>query len=185
MSTYAETKKIIIDSLEDLNKYYILINYSYNSDEKLVCFKEEFREKYINFYKVINEIDKKIDDNHYEDIGKEIKKIFNIDYYKSKMNFLDSYEFEYEDASEIGKIDKEYSAKTSTYLVKNNFSYHNKCEFGINTRSHINANNRSPINARPNNDLEEKTVFSALSTYFIENYLDKKNKKILTLKDMQ
>ena len=36
MSTYIEIKKRILDSLEDLNKYYILINYSYNSDEKLV-----------------------------------------------------------------------------------------------------------------------------------------------------
>ena len=185
MSTYVEIKKRILDSLEELIKCYILINYAYNTEEKLIHFKEDFRKKYINFYKTINDIDKEIDENHYEEIGKEIKKIFNIDYYKSKMDFLDSYNFEYEDASPLGEIDKEYRVKASTILTKNNFYQNNDYEFGKNTNAHINIKNSNPINPKPSNDMEEKIVFLKISMYFMNNYLDSRNKKILTLKDMQ
>ncbi len=174
------TEELIENSVEDIAKCYMLLKYAYNTEEENKKYKKEFEKRYNNFYLIINNLEKDIDNNHYSDIGEEIKKMFNLDFYKSNMSFLDCdsiNEIKEKDES----VDIDYEKKASMIIVKLNFYHGNNYEFGNNTRLHVDINNYGLIDLKPFSEEESFNIFSSLTDYYLVNI---KNKKIKVLKDM-
>lgn len=168
--TFEDLRDKIFDSLSEVTKCYLLINYAYNTEEEIKLYRDEFKKRYINFYIFILKLEQQIDYNHLSGISDEIKKLLNINFYINKMEFLEDLHVS-KDVSEIDtKIDSDYNLKTSSKTVKSNFYHNNNHEFGSTTKKHVNLEEFGPINPKAHFDDENTFVFSALTKYFINSY---------------
>lgn len=186
MSTFIETEHKISGLVENITKCYLLLNYAYNTEDEIQLYKEEFKNRYICFYKELVALEEEIDYKHFKEIGSELKKIFKIDFYKSKMSFLDSVDLGQDPIEIDNTVDSDFDAKCSTITVRLNFYHNNRYEFGDKTRLHANIERYSVINPSTSSEEEDIFIFNALSDYFMNNYLittDKNNKKLI-LEDM-
>ena len=183
MGTFENTEKEIISLMEDIARCYLLLNYSYNDNDENKLYSEEFKKRYINFYKYIVSLEEDIDYNHYKEIATELKKVFNINIYRSKMQFLDDLNLGKELEETNKDVDSKYSAKCSTFIIKLNFYHNNKCEFGSNTRKHVDLEKYEPIDCSINNEEEEIYLFNQMTDFFKNKYMDKESKKLI-LEDM-
>ena len=182
-NSYENKKERIIESVSGIAKCYILLNYAYNTEDKIKFYLEEFRKSYLNLYRIIKTYDEDITNNHFPEIGIEIRKMLDLDIYTSNMSFLDSVEIGNELEKTSDKIDKDYEVKTICRTVKLNFYHNNNCEFGINTGSHVRPIEYGIIDPIPKTEKEEEFIISSLTNYFKHNFTIKKN-KIYMLKDM-
>lgn len=183
MSTFEDTEKRKISLVGDIAKCYMLLNYAYNNADETKLYSDEFVKRFTNFYKTIILLEETIDFKHCKEIAVELKKYFNIGFYRSKMEFLDDIDLGDELAEINQNVDSDYASKCSLLAVRLNFYHHNKFEFGSYTRKHVNMDSYEPINCSINNEEEEMYLFSQLADFFKSKYVDKTGKKLI-LEDM-
>lgn len=170
-------------SLTDITKCYILINYAHNTDEEQKLYKQEFQKRYINFYRNIVLLSEQINETYEGSMKDLFKKILDLDFYQSKMNFLDTIDLGNDIEENNQEVDSDYNRKASMSQVKLNFYHNNKVEFGLNTRFHVDTSRYSTIDPEAKNNEEKENIFCALTFCFRNNYL-KDYKKKLILEDM-
>ncbi len=179
--SFAEMKKEMDDSLTDVTKCYLLIKYAFNTEEETKKYNEEFKKRYINYYKTIIDLENELDERLLPGLSSEFKLLLNTAYYKDGMKFLKNISLD-----EIGEndeeIDADYQKKASLGAVKVNFYHNNKVEFGRNTRFHVNTAKNETIDPIAKTEEEKTYIFAALTNHFIEMYSDglcKTNKTLM------
>ena len=181
MGTYAkydDIKNGVDNALTDVTKCYILYTYAYSTEKEYDLYKGEFKKRFINLYKTIMDIDKDIDYRHLSGISDEIKEIYNINFIKNELSFLDKDDLGEELEETNTKIENDYISKTTTKMVKLNFLHNHRYEFGNSTRSHVNVEEYGTIDPVAHNDEEIETIFSVLTDFYQRHCLDKKPKKL-------
>ena len=174
-SSFEDLKGRISDSLTDVTKCYILIKYAENTEEEKELYREEFKTRYINFYRTILDIEEFLDKTFLAATSSNYKTILNLSSYKSKMSFVDIDSIENIDNDEI--IDNDYQKKASTSATKMFFYYKNESEFGSSTRFHVETGKNCLINPKARDEGERTHIFSSMTEYFINNYLSNSSPK--------
>lgn len=166
-------KERINDSLTDVTKCYILINYADNTAEEMEMLEEKFISKYNDFYKTIIEVEQVLDNKYMS--SDSYKKILNLDFYKESLDSIEIEEIETED------LDIIYNKKANNSNTRLNFYYNNKSEFGPSTRFHVETTKNGLINPRAKDEKERKYIFNTLIEYYNKKYLNTSKKYVKSM----
>ena len=156
-------KDKINNSLTNVTKCYILINYADNTEEEIEILEEEFKNRYSDFYKTIVEVEQILDEKYLS--SDCYKKILDLDYYKDNLDCFEAEEMEFEE-----DLDIIYYKKTNSSNTKMNFYYNNKSEFGPSTRFHVETAKNGLINPNAKDEKERKYIFNTLVEYYNKMY---------------
>lgn len=173
-----ELKENIDNSLTDITKCYLLINYAYNTSEEMILYTSEFKKRYNNFYRTISIIELELDESKLADNKDLLKQMLGIDEYKNKMGFLDNERLENELEDKDDTIDLAYETKAANTSVKLNFYHNNHVEFGPKTRFHIDTDKYSTIDPVAKTEEEKKYIFEVLTNFYLNNFSYKKSKTL-------
>ena len=171
--SFGKDKKELDERVAAITRCYILLHYGYNTDDENKLYREEFKKRYVAFYRAVNEKSEYLDERHMSGIVEEIKELILLPHYQTTMSFLDGVELG-EPEEFNSQIEEDYEKKTLTETVKRNFFHNNNCEFGTKTRDHVNLTQCGVIDPMANDDTEDAFIFAALTTYFRNTYSTKK-----------